>query len=110
MNIPSRIEMRYWLATKEADEIRELVELVGEHHGDHIKQDVRYFLNAESAATKPKKVNGEVVPGKPIFPAPIFGLGSVSGEVALLDEHEQRKADIAADIESKKKLYGDNAA
>lgn len=88
MDMPSRIEIRRWLAMLSRDEILANLETISAEHGKENEQDVRDFLNHEREQAKKKD----------LLPA---------GEASVLNEHEQRKADIAADFESRKRLYGD---
>lgn len=88
MDMPSRNLIRYWLAYKSRSEIVQFLTGIEQEHGHDNVQDVKDMLNHERERAR----QGFDL----ITPA----------EQSLLSFHEQKKAAIAADLESRQKLYG----
>ena len=86
MDMPTRIEIRQWLATKTREQIISILSEINEEHGELNEQEVRYFLNLE-------RENSSI---------------NTLAEVDLLDDHERKKLAIKNNIESQKRLHAEN--
>lgn len=84
MPIPSRMEVRRWLVECDRKQINEFLTDIGAEHGPEVEKDIRQWLNFDR---KQRLIDS---------PA----------EVTFMNEHEQRKADIEAEMKSRKRLYG----
>lgn len=89
--VPSRMQIRRWLAVLTHEEILEKLALLRAEHGELDEQDVRHFLNIERKRAR----DGFVL--------------ETPAESDLLNAHEQWKADVAEDLESRQRLYGEPA-
>lgn len=84
MTIPSRMEVRRWLVEYEREQINELLADICAEHGPEVEKDIRHWLNFDRKQR--------------IIDSP--------SEVTFMSEHEQRKAEIKAEMKSRKRLYG----
>lgn len=105
--IPSRNTVRHWLVNHSRNEILQELAKIKAEHGDDAEQEVKDLLNLEREMPEIHEQIQKRLLKEKIIKAIKPYVEQTPAEKSLALEHEKRKRQMAQDIQSQRKLYGD---